>query len=91
MSVQDKTVFDDQLKNYYETVSSMDQKKSITSEKDLNNNLQYFKGKEYPISKYEIIKKSKFGKPSLNHTFTSQATFEHILVFLLKGEPPKPR
>ena len=32
------------------------------------------------------MKKSKFGRPSLDHTFTSQATFEHILIFLLKGE-----
>ena len=64
----------------------MDQKKSITSEKDLQDNLQHFKGKKYPISKYEIMKKSKFGRPSLDHTFTSQATFEHILIFLLKGE-----
>ena len=31
------------------------------------------------------MKKSKFGKPSLNHTFTSEATFEHIVIFLLKG------
>ena len=32
------------------------------------------------------MKKSKFGKPSLNHTFTSEATFEHILIFLLRSK-----
>ena len=64
----------------------MDQKKSITSEENSQDNLEQFKGKINLISKYEIMKKSKFGRSSLDHTFTSEATFEHILIFILKGE-----
>lgn len=30
------------------------------------------------------MKNSAFGKPSLNHTFTSEASFDHILIFILK-------
>ena len=85
VSVHNKTIFDNQLKSYYETISSIDQKKSITDDKEAENNLQLFKGKKYQMSRYDIMKKSRFGKPSLNHTFTSEATFEHTLVFLLKS------
>ena len=38
------------------------------------------------MSRHDIMKKSKFGKSSLNHTFTSEATFEHILIFLLRSK-----
>ena len=76
VSVHDKTVFDDKLKSYYETILSIDQKKSITDDNEAKNNLQLFKGKKYQMSRYDIMKKSKFGKPSLNHTFTSEATFK---------------
>ena len=85
ISVHDKTNFDNKLKGYYETISSTDQKRSITDGNNSENNLQLFKGKKYQMSRYDIMKKSRFGKPSLNHTFTSEATFEHTLVFLLKS------
>ena len=63
-SVQDNKIFDQQLKNYYGTVSLKDQKRSITSDNDLHCHSQYSKGKNNTPSRYEIIKNSKFGKPN---------------------------
>ena len=39
-------------------------------------------------SKHKILKKSTFGKPSSDHAFTRKASFEHILIFALKGSFP---
>ena len=36
-------------------------------------------------NKYEIMSESNFGKISKNHSFTSDASFERILIFILKG------
>ena len=36
-------------------------------------------------SRQQILKGSAFGKASLDHTFTSQACMEHILIFILKS------
>ena len=36
-------------------------------------------------NKYEIMDESNFGKISKNHSFTSDASFERILIFILKG------
>ena len=32
------------------------------------------------------MKASKFGKPSMDHSFTSEACFEHVMIFILKSE-----
>ena len=85
VSVHDKITSDDQLKSYYETISFTDQKKSISENNEVGNNSQLLKGKKYQMSRHDIMKKSKFGKPSLSHTFTSEATFEHVLIFLLRS------
>ena len=50
-----------------------------------NNHESIKKGKENMPSKHKILKKSTFEKPSSDHTFTSEASFEHILIFVLKG------
>ena len=44
------------------------------------------KGKQNIPSKHDILKSSTIGKPSANHSFTSEACFEHIIIFLLKSE-----
>ena len=43
------------------------------------------KGKNTTPSKYDVYKNSKFGKVSRDHSFTSEASFEQILIFLLKS------
>ena len=54
----------------------------VTKKIDLN-----IKGKQHHIpSRHEIMKASKFGKPSIDHSFTSEACFEHVMIFILKSE-----
>ena len=36
-------------------------------------------------SKYEIMNNSNFGKPSLDHSFKSEACIEHVMVFLFSS------
>ena len=48
--------------------------------------LQDKKGKNTIPSKYDVYKNSKFGKVSRDHSFTSEASFEQILIFLLKSK-----
>ena len=36
-------------------------------------------------SRHEIMETSTFGKTSKDHSFTSEACFEHTLIFVLKG------
>ena len=48
----------------------------------VNQKLQSFYG-EYPTRTKLAL--TKFGRPSRNHTFTSEATFDHALVILLKS------
>ena len=36
--------------------------------------------------KHQVLKNTKFGKPYLNHSFKSEAMFEHIIIFLLKSK-----
>ena len=49
-------------------------------------NKMEFKGKIKPPSRHTIMKSSQFGKPSLDHSFTSEPSFEHVLIFILKGD-----
>ena len=44
------------------------------------------KGKQKIPSKHDILKSSMVGKPSKDHSFTSEACFEHIIICLLKSE-----
>ena len=37
-------------------------------------------------SRYDVIKYAKFGKPSVDHSFTSEACIEHVMIFMLKSE-----
>ena len=38
---------------------------------------------DYP-NKFDLIKRSTFGKPDLNHSFTSGETIKHILLFMFE-------
>ena len=40
---------------------------------------------DYP-NKFDLIKQSKFGKPDLNHSFTSGKAIEHILLFIFESK-----
>ena len=42
-------------------------------------------GKNNIPSKYEIMHNSSFGKPSLDHSFKSEACIEHVLVFVFNS------
>jgi len=48
----------------------------------VNQKLDLFYG-EYPSR--NLLALTKFGRPSRNHTFTSEATFDHIILFLFKS------
>ena len=52
---------------------------------DLNSEFN-IKGENYIHSKNELIKNSKFGKLSKNHSFIVEACFEHTLIHILKIE-----
>ena len=49
---------------------------------NINKNI---KGKQHIPTKHEIMKSSTFGKPSIEHSFTSEAYFEHVTIFILKS------
>ena len=81
-----------QVNEYYKAITVADQKQSIcmgsvenprmiTSNNHDSNKI----GKEILPSKYKILHNSTFGKPSPDHTFTSEASFKHVLIFLFKG------
>ena len=55
----------------------------ITQDLRIERNLQ---GKKYIPLKNEVIKNSKFGKLSNNHSFTVEACFEHTLIHSIKSE-----
>ena len=44
-----------------------------------------FQGKNNIPSKYEIMNNSNFEKPSLDHSFKSEACIEHVLVFIFNS------
>ena len=44
------------------------------------------KGKNIAPGRHEVYRKSIFGKTSKSHSFTSEASFEQILIFLFKSE-----
>ena len=68
----------------------MDKKGAITSAVEDDNKRNTIiidnKGKKLISSKHVLTKNSMFGKPSLDHTFTSEACFEHVLIFILKNK-----
>jgi len=43
-------------------------------------------GKIVVPTRYDVMRTSRFGKPSLDHSFTSEACFEHILIHILKTD-----
>ena len=81
------------FKDYCKAITIADQKQSICTSgvenpcSTLPNSHEgHKKGKHNMPSKYEILNNSTFGKTSSDHTFTSEASFEHILIFVLKGK-----
>ena len=42
------------------------------------------KGKNIAPSRYDVIKNAKFEKPSVDHSFTSKACIEHVMIVMLK-------
>ena len=48
-----------------------------------NKNLNI--GKQKIPARHEIYKNSTFGKTSKKHSFTSEASFEQVLIFVIKG------
>ena len=61
--------------NSYKNMISQD----FSNEKNLQGN-------KYIPSKNELIKSSKFGKLSNNHSFTVEACFEHTLIHIIKSK-----
>ena len=43
------------------------------------------KGKSVVPDRYNVYKYSKFGKTFQNHSFTSEASFDQVLLFILKS------
>ena len=74
--------------DYYRSITLTDRKDAITSaieDDNMKNTITIDnKGKKHIYSRHVLTKNSKFGKPSLDHTFTSEACFEHVLIFILK-------
>ena len=56
--------------------------RSISKYAEFLQNTQQ-KGKKYPTH-IELIQQHKFGRPSLNHQFTSEKTLDQVLVILFK-------
>ena len=42
-------------------------------------------GKPYIPTRFDILKTSGFGKPSRNHSFTSEACFEYTFIHILNS------
>ena len=73
--------------NYYKTITRANQIQAISTERTqalpyIPDNLQ---GKEKKLTRHEILASSKFGRPGLNHSFTTEASFEHVFIFILKN------
>ena len=54
----------------------------VTTTEIIESNI---KGKIHIPTKHDVLKSSNFGKPSKDHSFTSEACFEHTIIFLLKS------
>ena len=48
-------------------------------------------GKPYILSRFNILKTSGFGKPSPDHSFTSEACFEHTFIHILRSDLLSPQ
>ena len=71
------------LQNSINIRDCKDEKQQVVVAKEVKINI---KGKQQIPSKHDILKSSTVGKPSPDHSFTSEACFEHIIIFLLKSE-----
>ena len=58
-----------------------DATKQFTNQQNKNTNT----GKQKIPTRHEIYKNCTFGKTSQNHSFTSEASFEQVLIFVIKG------
>ena len=68
----------------YQEINYFRNNNNIYSDKSLEE-IKYIKGKNIIQSRYDILRYSEFGEPSLYHSFTSQAHFKHTLGFILKS------
>ena len=75
------TDMDGNLQNNVNIRDCKEEKQQDVVVKELKN----IKGKQNIPSKHDILKSSTVGKPSKNHSFTSEACFEHIIIFLLNN------
>ena len=88
---KNSSIQSNKFNDYYKAITVADQKQSIcmgSVEKlptTTSNNQESIKKVRKICHPYTKFLKSTFGKPSLDHTFTSEASFEHILIFVLKG------
>ena len=76
------TDMDGNLQNNVNIRDCKEEKQQDVVVKEVKN----IKGKQNIPSKHDILKSSTVGKPSTDHSFTSEACFEHIIIFLLKSE-----
>ena len=86
ISIADKIVTSTNLltETKIESHYTSENKKRLFCDLDKDILTENEQGKTINPSTHEILKKSKFGKISRHHSFTSGASFEHILVFILK-------
>ena len=71
------------LQNSINIKECKEEKEQVVVAKEIKLNI---KGKQQIPLKHDILKSSTVGKPSRDHSFTSEACFEHIVIFLLKSE-----
>ena len=57
----------------------------VTKEFTNQQNKKFNTGKQKIPTRHEIYNNSAFGKTSRNHSFTSEASFEQVLIFVIKG------
>ena len=90
ISTESRNKIASSFNDYYKSITLTDRKDAITSaieDDNMKNTITIDnKGKKQIYSKHVLTKNSKFGKPSLDHTFTSEACFEHVLIFILKNK-----
>ena len=77
------STFNTNLNKSINTKEIVDEKIPVTTSEMIESNI---KGKKQFPNKHDILKSSNFGKPSKDHSFTSESCFEHTIIFILKSE-----
>ena len=73
------------LTTVYEKFTDVVTKNELNGSKFFNPEHEGLKGKQIAPDRYNVYKNSEFGKTSQNHSFTSEASFEQVLLFILKS------